>query len=100
MHIQYTITECGKVYGKLNYGEFVDFYFKEFGYDCGSPHAIVSSLTPTHSTYLGKGFSVTMEAIEDAVDCPAVKWCSHPKKYTQKHLTFQFDYCPDCKKEV
>ena len=100
--MKYVITDCGKVIKELSYFAFVDFYYDEFGTECGNPAAIRDQLIENQMCYLGKGISVT--AIADAGANPAYtptqSYCSHSKKYTQKFQTFQFDYCPDCKKEV
>jgi hypothetical protein len=100
--MKYIITDCGKVTAQLDYFKFIDFYYDEFGTECGNPAAIRDGLREGQMQYLGKGISVTMQS--DSGANPAYTktegYCGHPKKYTQKHLTFQFDYCPDCKKEV
>lgn len=30
----------------------------------------------------------------------SISYCRHQNKYLSKWLTFEFTYCPDCKKEV
>ena len=94
--MKYIITENGKVVENLTYSQFVDFYFAKFGYDCGSPSAVVNGLVVDQSSYLGRGFTVT--AVKS--DEKEISYCRHANKYTQKFQTFTFDYCPDCKKEV
>lgn len=106
--MKYVITDCGKVVKELSYFAFVDFYYDEFGTECGNPAAIRDSLIENQMCYLGKGISVTAQSDPGAnpkYGSPATsikrfEECAHSKKYTQKFQTFQFDYCPDCKKEV
>lgn len=101
-----TLTESGKNLGEFTLGEFIGWYHTEFGYSCGNPAAIATGLKPDQNTYLGRGFSVYRHAVaEDYLAefesmTKEYSGCRHPKKYTQKFQTFQFDYCPDCKKEV
>jgi hypothetical protein len=100
--VKYVITDCGKVIKELSYFQFVDYYYDEFGTECGSPASVRDGLIENQMQYLGKGISVT--AMADSGANPAYRkiegYCSHSKKYIQKFTTFQFEYCPDCKKEV
>lgn len=104
--MKYVITDCGKVIKELSYFGFIDYYYDEFGTECGNPGAIRDQLIENQMCYLGKGISVTAIADSGSNPCAEIanlsnhRYCSHSKKYTQKFQTFQFDYCPDCKKEV
>ena len=100
--MKYVVTLAGTVKAHYTQTEFNMFYFAEFGTDCGNPEAITQSLSENQMTYLGRGYSVTAQPDPGANPAAAYSqgYCSHSKKYTQKFQTFQFDYCPDCKKEV
>ena len=96
--MKYVITDCGKVIEELTYSGFTNWYYQTFGYDCGSPVSVIDNLSENQMVYVGRGLSVT--AVPDPKVDRSATYCGHPKKYTQRFQTFEFDYCPDCKKEV
>jgi hypothetical protein len=100
----FEVYESGRKVKQLSFFEFIDFYYDEFGNDCGNPSAVAQSLEVNQGTYVGKGYTVvksnkTPEELHYTK--PAEGYCAHPKKYLNVITnSLQFYVCPDCKKEV
>lgn len=101
---KFEIYENGKKTKHLSFFEFIDFYYDEFGSECGNPSAIAQTLDTNQSSYLGKGYTVFKINISEAEQHyikPVENFCAHPKKYLNIITnSLQFYVCPDCKKEV
>lgn len=102
--MRFEIYESGKKTRQLSLFEFIDFYYDEFGSECGNPSTIAQTLENNQGSYIGKGYTVykTPISTEEAFYTkPTEGYCAHPKKYLNKITnTLQFYVCPDCKKEV
>jgi hypothetical protein len=100
----FEIYESGRKTKQLSFFEFVDFYYDEFGVDCGNPSAIAHALEEHQGNYIGKGYTVfkSNKTPEEAFYTkPMESYCAHPKKYLNVITnSLQFYVCPDCKKEV
>lgn len=102
--MHFDVYENGRKIKQLSLDNFIDFYYEEFGYDCGSASAIAHSLELNQGTYVGRGYTIfkTKLSTEEAFYTkPTGTYCAHPNKYLNKITnTLQFYVCPDCKKEV
>jgi hypothetical protein len=100
----FEIYENGRKTKQLSFFEFIDFYYDQFGSDCGNPSAIAQALDTNQTSYLGKGYTVLKSNLskeEAFYTKPAESYCAHPKKYLNVITnSLQFYVCPDCKKEV
>ena len=84
---------------ELDAYEFSSWYYAVFGLDGGSPSAVLDGLVSNNVyQYIGKGYSICCISAEYKVE--SSDSCRHPKKYLNKFSTFEFEYCPDCKKEI
>jgi hypothetical protein len=108
--MRFDIYENGKKIKQLSFFEFIDFYYDEFGSDCGNPSAVAQSLEMNQGTYVGKGYTVYKTEVSEAEqyytrpatqDTKTETQCRHPNKYLNIITnSLQFWVCPDCKKEV
>lgn len=93
---KFEIYENGKKTKHLSFFEFIDFYYDEFGSECGNSSAIAQTLETNQSSYIGKGYTVFKIDISEVEN-----FCAHPKKYLNIITnSLQFYVCPDCKKEI
>jgi hypothetical protein len=79
-------------------GEFISFFYSQFGYDYGSPINIIDGLS-TNFSYLGRGIHAAIT--ENNYTILNDTTCKHENKYVNK-LTknLEFMVCPDCKEEI
>lgn len=102
--MRFEIYENGRKIKQLSFFEFIDFYYDEFGSDCGNPSAVAEHLPLNQGTYIGKGYSVwktNMTEAEQYYTKPEPKGCMHLNKYLNIITnSLQFYVCPDCKQEV
>lgn len=94
--MKFEIYQNGTKINQLSYWDFVDFYYSEFGNDCGNPKTIADSLTPFQGTYVGKGYTVFKSGTEAKQE-----GCQHTNKFLNIVTnSLQFWVCKDCKQEV
>ena len=101
--MKFEIYSTGQKIKELSFFEFIDFYYDEFGSECGNPSAVAQNIPLDQGTYIEKGYAVWKSNLSEAEQyyTKQESQCLHSKKYLNKITnSLQFYVCPDCKKEV